>query len=166
MAKQPSTVFSYTPGQGLDEMRHGDYSVSVELQETADGAFIPVAVTVRCVTDDGEPLPLSSREVRRLPLDRALKVAVVAKTAQRPVGFALSEALHMPRGKPTGGEHSIALYKWVAAEYRRCVLANIKSPAKEISKRKGGVPLNTVYQWIYQAREKGFLEKPVKPPRR
>ena len=106
-----------------------------------------------------EPLPLSLRDVRRLPLDRIATAAVVyvrqAKEEPSPDRMQpVAEALSLP-GRPTG-RNKERFYRAVAELYRQWTLKGL-SPAKELAKRKR-VSENTAHQWIFKARRFGYLE--------
>ncbi len=117
--------------------------------------------------EGAEPLPVSLRDVRRLPLDRVATAAVVAarqymKTPapdrMEPVAKALSV-----RGRPIG-RNKASFYKAVAEKHRRWTLEG-RSPAKELAKLKG-CPENTAHQWFYKARQLGYLEPSPRSGRR
>lgn len=110
-------------------------------------------------SEDVEPLPVSLRDVRRLPLDRIATAALVAvrqfrespdPDRMRPV----AEALSLP-GRPVG-RNKERFYGTVAELYRRYAQQG-RSPAKELARRKH-VSENTAHQWIYKARKLGYLE--------
>jgi hypothetical protein len=109
--------------------------------------------------EDVEPLPLSLRDVRRLPLDRIAAAALAAarEYAEEPseARFTpVTEALTLP-GRPKG-RNKEQFYKAVAELHRGWTKKGL-SPAKELAKRKR-VSENTAHQWIYKARQFGYLE--------
>jgi hypothetical protein len=117
--------------------------------------------------EDVEPLPLSLRDVRRLPLDRIATAALVAvrQFSESPSPdrmLPVAEALRLP-GRPVG-RNKERFYTTVAKLYRMYALQN-RSPAKEIAKRKQ-VSENTAHQWIYKARQLGYLEPSQRSGRR
>lgn len=66
----------------------------------------------------------------------------------------LAEALSLS-GRPIG-RNKERFYRAVAELHRQWVLKGL-SPAKELAKRKR-VSENTAHQWIYKARQLGYLE--------
>lgn len=149
-----------TGGFGLDEqglryVRHGDYAIEVELNER-DGSFDPVAVTIRRIDDNKKPslLPLSGRDLRKLPFGRVFAAFTAAKAiAGMPasqVGLETSRTLHAPRGRPPRGGHSHKWWQDLADFYLECQARQL-SPVKEIARRKN-VSENTVHQWVYKLR--------------
>jgi hypothetical protein len=117
--------------------------------------------------EDVEPLPLSLRDVRRLPLDRIATAALVAvrQYAEEPSPDRfdpVSEALSVP-GRPRG-RNKERFYKAVAELHRSWTLKGL-SPAKELARRKR-VSENTAHQWIYKARQLGYLEPSQRSGRR
>lgn len=158
------TVFDYTEPYvvtvGFVRPRPGDVPVPVEVTirrtfPVSDEPYRPPSFA-----EGTEPAPFSARDVRRLPLDRIVRAATaVADHGPLDPASEVPKVL-LPRGRPTGGERSIKFYKEVADAYRQIQFAQPdKSPAREIARRKR-VPENTVHQWIYKARDKGFLERP------
>lgn len=142
------------------------YAVTVGFVRPGEGkAPIPTEISIRLTfpmtegrrrfEPDLVPAPISPRDVRRLPLDRIVRAATV--TADRGPIDAHEEnrRILVPRGRPKG-ERAITFYKEVADFYRDCVSVGI-SPARELAKRKN-TSENTAYQWIHQARKRGFLE--------
>jgi hypothetical protein len=110
--------------------------------------------------EETEPLPLSLRDVRRLPLDRiaAAAVVVVRQAAEEPSPDRLeplAEVLSLP-GRPIG-RNKERFYRAVAELHRQWTLKGL-SPARELAKRKH-VSENTAHQWIYKARQLGYLER-------
>jgi len=110
--------------------------------------------------EDAKPVPISLRDVRRLPLDRIATAAVTAvrqlMAEPSPDRMApLAEALSL-QGRPTGG-NKVKFYAAIADHHRMYTKAG-RSPAKEIARRKR-VSENLAHQWIFQARRLGFLEQ-------
>jgi hypothetical protein len=136
------------------------------VRQDADDVPVPVEVTIRMtfpVSETGqgfvagtEPRSLSTRDVRRLPLDRVVRAATAAADAGPVESASEFPKILLPRGRPVGGERSVVFYKKIAKAYRQ-LTEEQKSPAKEIARRKG-VSENTAHQWIYKARLHGFLE--------
>jgi hypothetical protein len=151
------TVFDYA----------APYVVTVGFARSdADDVPVPVEVTIRLtfpVSETGrgfaegtEPRSLSTRDVRRLPLDRIVRAATAAADAGPVEALAEISKSLVPPGRPAGGERSVVFYKGIAEAYRQ-LTEQQKSPAKEIARRKR-VSENTAHQWIYKARLHGFLE--------
>lgn len=165
------------PAEGIMRVCSGDwpkYAIDVELRLDLFDEPVVTGVAVRRRVpmkakgkramfaewpEDAEPLPVSLRDVRRLPLDR---IATAALTAARQFMEApspdrmepVAEALSLP-GRPVGRnkEH---FYTAVAGLYRLYATKG-RSPAQEIARRKR-VSENTAHQWIYKARKLGYLE--------
>ncbi len=155
------TVFGYASPYvvtvGFVRPRPEDVPVPVEV--TIRRAF-PVSEVDSSSGFKSEPAPLSAREVRRLPLDRIVRAATAAADRGPVVSASEISKVLIPRGRPTGGERSIKFYKEIADAYREIQqLDPDESPARVIARRKR-VPENTVHQWIYKARDRGFLERP------
>jgi len=94
--------------------------------------------------------------MRRLPLTKIIAAALVV--ASKPSGYdyrAEAQAATAPRGRPERGK-STTFYRELADSYRSFAERG-KSPVKEIARRKR-VSENTVHQWVYRARNLGFLE--------
>jgi hypothetical protein len=113
-----------------------------------------------------EPLPLSLRDVRRLPLDRIATAALVAVRQFSESGpdrmLPVADALSLP-GRPVG-RNKDRFYATVAELHRRYAKQG-RSPAKELARRKH-VSENTAHQWIYKARQLGYLEPSQRSSRR
>jgi hypothetical protein len=112
-----------------------------------------------------EDLPdVSPRDVRRLPLSTYMRVARAVRyeetdpdlkgKASREQWLRSIEAASVPRGRPKMND--TRFYKEIANSYT-AFQAQGRSPAKEIARRKR-VSRNLVDQWIYRARQLGFLE--------
>jgi hypothetical protein len=135
----------------------------------------------------GERTHVSARDIQRLPLTRIVQAALAAaSTAVKPeqrtgtsptpgigpgetswIDEAPSEQFPgpqwleearkvlVPRGRPQPGK-STGFYRQIAESHRSFARAG-KSPVKEIARRKKADE-NTVHQWVYRARQLGFLE--------
>jgi hypothetical protein len=117
--------------------------------------------------DDAEPLPVSLRDVRRLPLDRIATAALVLarQYAEEPTPDRfdpVTEVLSVP-GRPRG-RNKERFYKAVADLHRSWTRKGL-SPAKELARRKR-VSENTAHQWIYKSRQLGYLEPSQRSGRR
>src|SRR5512133_2074157 len=136
----------------IAEKRGGDPQlvVVVQFSRTADGEPVATGISVhRTPGPNGEPRPLSPRELQRLPLTR-IRDAML-EVARNPTAATLvgeRTRLEVPKGRPERGK-SAAFYKEIADAYRRCKLEN-RSPAKAIAKIKR-VDENTVDTWIHRA---------------
>jgi hypothetical protein len=143
----------------IADRRGGDPELIVQVQftRTADGDPVTTGIAVyRTLTADGEPRPLSPRELQRLPLTR-IRDAML-EVAHNPTGATLvgqRERLQVPKGRPERGK-ATSFYKEISDAYRQCKREN-RSPAKTIAKLKR-VDENTVYTWIHRARQLGLLE--------
>jgi hypothetical protein len=165
---------------GLSEQ---PYEVSVELRRDPEGDPFVTGITVRRWQvklqgvddpDDPDELRVSPRDVRRLPLSRIVEAALVASSEPMAEGNWLGDegrpqlpddlkSVLVPRGRPQRGK-ATGFYREIADSYRGYVKAG-KSPVKEIARRKR-VSENTVHQWVYRARDLGFLEKSSRSKRR
>jgi len=95
---------------------------------------------------------VSTREVRRMPLHSRVQQAiaiVLARTSEQIIGAATA-----PRGRPA---RTPRFYKDLA-DFYRALEAEGKRPVQEIARRKRVSP-NLVHQWVFKARELGFLEE-------
>lgn len=167
------------PAQGIMRVFSTEfpkYAVDVEMRLDAFDEPVVTGVAVRrCVgmkankragfdpppewPEDVEPLPVSLRDVRRLPLDRIATAALVVVRQFRESPdpdrmLPVAEALSLP-GRPVG-RNKERFYTTVAELYRRYA-GEGRSPAKELARRKH-VSENTAHQWIYKARQLGYLE--------
>ena len=149
------------------------YIVEVELLRTDDGTVEPVGVSVRVLaphpfTADTEVdlPPLSARVLRRFPLGSYLDAAVawashplfvIRNIAAPDEAWEEVRRAVAPRGRPS---HNTKFYEEIAEIYRALMIDG-KRPVPEIARRKKVSP-NTVYQWVYRARQLGFLEKPAR----
>lgn len=137
-------------------------------------------------TPGRDPVGLSPRDVKRLPLASCIRTTTAharfalgglfnvwgwaseeARSEWREqwdaerleIAMATSDAWvprsSLPRGRPAKGR-STRWYKDLAKVHEELEAAGTQSPAGEIARRKG-VPVNTVYQWVYRARQLGFL---------
>ncbi|MGZ5212352.1 MAG: hypothetical protein ACXWYT_00910 [Actinomycetota bacterium] len=105
-----------------------------------------------------DPDGIQPRQVRDVPIATYVQAAVLAvRDWDLP---AAGRVLSAPRGRP---EHGTDFYRELADFYVTLVRNGEAHPAKEIARRKR-VSANSVYQWIYRARELGFLER--KPTRK
>jgi hypothetical protein len=159
------------------------YRVSVELRRDPEGAPFVSGIRVRRAhlggvddpdEDDPDEFRVSPRDVRRLPLSRIVEAALVASSEPMAEGNWLGDDgrprlpddlknVLVPRGRPQRGK-AIGFYREIADSYRGYVKAG-KSPVKGIARKKR-VSENTVHQWVYQARQHGFLEKSSRSKRR
>lgn len=134
---------------------------------------------------------VSPRDVQRLPLARIVRAALAAaSSAERPnlatgkpaassvarifaedgitppqeaAWAQVAQRVLLPRGRPQRGK-SVDFYRELANSYRALARTGV-SPPKVIARRKR-VSTNTVYQWLYRARDLGFLELPPGSKRR
>ncbi len=148
---------------GLD---HWPYTVDVEFVQ-GDGGPVATGVLIRRnfaydeqqgFADGLELVPVSGRDVRRMPLDRVIAAALAAVSEPSSAeGWAgrVGKAI-TPRGLPERGRSS-KFYAQIANLYRELAQRDVASPVQEIARRKG-VPPNRVHQWVHRAREMGFLE--------
>jgi hypothetical protein len=140
------------PGLVHVELADAPYTVTVEVRPSPHGGHYASAVSVRC---SGKiHVPISPREVRRLPLASVVDAALTIVDGGDP-RRTMDKKLRAPSGRPQRGR-SAKFYKEFAEEYRK-FKADGFSPAQEIARRKGVDP-NTVHQWAFQARKQGFLE--------
>ncbi len=156
------------PGEGDDLAAVVTFTDPVahpyEVRVTVVGLEHPVVTEIAVERPEG----VSPRDVRRLPLSMYAQAAVVAWRDWDLDQAA--EVLTAPRGRPRGSR-SVGFYRDLADFYRSLVRAGVRYPAKEIARRKH-VDQNTVHQWVYRARELGFLERlprtdaHVDPPKR
>ncbi len=133
------------------------YMVTVRVEHRADGS-VPVGIEVKRPDETDEPL--SSRDVRRLPLDRIVSAALAAASGPRERRgedewfSTISKAL-APPGRPERN-HSAEFYKGISVFYRATAAKGL-SPAQELARQKK-VTRGTADQWIYRTRELGFLD--------
>jgi hypothetical protein len=196
--KQAGAPFAVPPEQWF-AFPGAEYTVVVGIGWASAKSPVPVEVSIRRMTPlepktgdeearlsyqvrerkaggilfDRDPLPVSVRDMKRLPLASYVRAAVALVSAQVAAAeqiertgepavvdrAAFDEALlrvGAPRGHPQRGR-SAAFYKEIA-DAHRAFSARGKRPAVEIAKRKG-VDRNLVDQWIFRARKMGFLEK-------
>jgi hypothetical protein len=168
-------------------IQDGEYLISVEFTRDSEGNPVPTGLRVqRAVPMDPqpglmpqmpqgevfmlradavaprwskEPEAVSAREIRRLPLTAYVEAAVAYITpGGRFEALGRLREIHLPRGLPKRGR-STSFYREIAEAYRR-LRAQGKRPVPEIARRKR-VDQNTVHQWVYRARQLGFLDKPL-----
>jgi len=151
------------------EISDSPYIVDVDFVRDATGAYVASGVSVhraypflpveRAVPEpelrwpeDLEPEPVSPRDVRRLPLASYIQAATAA--ANKPLderGEAIHKALSMPRGRPEPGK-STQFYADILETFEALKAQGEPAPAKALATRKR-VPVNTVHQWLYRARQ-------------
>jgi hypothetical protein len=151
-----------------------DYIIEVEVSFDAVDApvatgvsvrrALPTKATTRPWTDVAwpkgtQPLPVSTRDIRRLPLERIVNAALVMliQLTKEPADDrmdAMAELLN-PATRPTR-RNKATFYEAVGQLARRWI-ADGKSPAKELARAKN-VDTNTAHQWLHKARKLGFLE--------
>jgi hypothetical protein len=165
-------------------IQDGEYQVSVEFTRDSEGKPVPTGLRVqKAVPMDPqpelepqgdvymfaaervaprwskEPEAVSAREIRRLPLTAYVEAAVAyVSSGGRFEALERLREIHLPRGLPERGR-SAGFYREIADAYRQ-LRAQGKRPVPEIARRKR-VDENTVHQWVYRARQLGFLEKPL-----
>lgn len=117
------------------------------------------------------PRPLSSRDVRRMPLATLIEAAVALGNSWRELGLGEPSAegrewpsdedwrrlrrARVPRGRPQRGDGA-SFYRGLAKAHRALV-AQGKKPSIEIARANDVSPV-TARQWIFRARQLGFLE--------
>lgn len=111
----------------------------------------------RRFAEDLRPLSLSTRDVRRMPLDRILRAALVAATEHHDGRTGELKRALLPRAQGPKPEHSRKFYEQIARAYQQRVKNGEGSPVAWIAERKN-VPRNRVYQWLHRARKMGLLE--------
>jgi hypothetical protein len=137
------------------------YTVDVEISRDDDDNLAATGITIRRnFPTDGrgarfetgaKPLPVSPRDVRRMPLDAIVKAALVAATTNLfdPERHTKLRRALRTRGRPKRGK-SQKFYAAILADHRELTRRG-ESAGKAIAEREG-VDVNTVYQWIYRAR--------------
>ncbi len=117
--------------------------------------------------------PISTRDLRRLPLASFVRAATsLAEAYRRGVETGEEfewptagdwdrslEKVRLPRGRPE--RRTSGFYGELADSYRQ-LAAQGKRPVQEIARRKRVSP-NTVRQWIFQARKRRLLDPPSPP---
>jgi hypothetical protein len=144
------------------------YTVEAEVAEDEEtGAPAVVGLSIRRQGDEPN-LPVSLRDIRRLPLATILSRAraaasIVFDAKHRVAETGEDQELDMaelaarvrkaraPRGLPERG-HSAAWYLELLQAERDLRASGVEHPGAELARRKK-VPPNTVYQWLYRARK-------------
>jgi hypothetical protein len=169
------------PTDATDVVRIWDYddqpyTVDVELLDDGEGVKVVTGISIRrnfpcepiprygapvSFSADAELKPLSTRDVRRLPLDRIVAAALTAAT-ERPGGKERYQQLKKTlsgRSRPDIGK-TPSEWRRIEQAYRKAV-AEGKSPAVEIA-AKWDVKRNVADQWIYRLRHDfEWIEKPA-----
>ena len=109
-----------------------------------------------------DPRPLSSRDVRRMALDRYVRAALDIAAGDHSPEHLVEQLrrVRLPRGRP---ERDVFFYRDLLTAHRELGKRpeEVRSVAAEIARRKSeelgeDIDVNTVYQWVHRARE---LEK-------
>jgi hypothetical protein len=152
-----------------------DVVVEVEVSYDAIGTPIPIGVRVRRALpmkpttrhgtdptwpEGTQPAPISTRELKRLPLERIVNAVIVmlVQVTKEPAPDRMDPVAEMlnPAFRPTRRNKAV-FYEGVGNYARYCAARGL-SPAKELARAKN-VKENTAHQWLYKARQLGFLER-------
>jgi hypothetical protein len=155
-------------------MPETDYFIDVEIVWDSEGNPVPTGVAIRLgvpmkraarvvdspydyFAETTEPLPISPREVRRLPISTCVQWAIAHATD--PIGEE-GERVQKDALKPKGARaHTSTFYRDLARRFLALQQdPQIDRPVRVLAKERG-VKENVVHQWLYRARESGDLPR-------